>query len=172
MKNNYKWIITISIIALTLSMLFTLLSNTIIPKVSIIIGLIITIVIIFIGIIFDMIGVAIASVNPAPFHSMASKKKKAAKTALKLIKNKDKVSSFCCDVVGDICGIISGSTGAVIIVSLTKLTNGNNLIISLLVMGIISSLTIAGKACEKKLAMNSSTKIIYTFAKILSIFER
>lgn len=119
-----------------------------------------------------MIGVAIASVEEAPFHSMASKKKKAAKTALKLIKNKDKVSSFCCDVIGDICGIISGSTGAVIIVNLTKLTDLNNLFISLLVMGVISSLTIAGKALEKRIAMTSSTKIIYTFAKVLSIFEK
>lgn len=172
MKNNYKWIIKISIIALLLSMIFTFLSDTIISNVSIVIGLIITIAIIFIGIIFDMIGVSIASVDEAPFHAMASKKKKATKTALKLIKNKDKVSSFCCDVIGDICGIISGSTGAVIIVSLTKLTNGNNLFISLIVMGIISSLTIAGKAAEKRMAMNNSTKIIYTFAKILSIFEK
>ena len=114
MKTNYKWIIEISLIALILSMLFTLLSNTIIADVSIIVGIIITIIIIFIGIIFDMIGVAIASVKEAPFHAMASKKIKSAKTALKLIKNKDKVSSFCCDVVGDICGIISGSTGTVI----------------------------------------------------------
>lgn len=172
MKDNYKWIIKISIIALLLSMVFTFLSDTVISNVSIVIGLIITIVIIFIGIVFDMVGVAIASVDEAPFHAMASKKKKASKTALKLIKNKDKVSSFCCDVIGDICGIISGSTGAVIIVNLTKLTNGNNLFISILVMGVISSLTIAGKAMEKKLAMNNSTKIIYTFAKILSIFEK
>ena len=171
MKNNYKWILTISVIALVLSMLFTLLSNTVISKVSIVIGLILTILIIFIGVVFDMIGVAIASVKEAPFHSMASKKNKVAKTALKLIKNKDKVSSFCCDVIGDICGIISGSTGAVIIVNITKLT-GNSLIVSLIVMGIISSLTIAGKACEKKLAMNKSTNIIYTCAKILSIFEK
>lgn len=169
MKNNWKWIIEISLIALVLSILFTFLSNTVISKVSIIIGLIITIIIIFIGIIFDMVGVAIAAVEEAPFHSMASKKKKAAKVALKLIKNKDRVSSFCCDVIGDICGIISGSTGAVIAVSLAK-NNSNDLLISLIVMGLISSLTIAGKAIEKKTAMNNSTKIIYKFSKVLSIF--
>ena len=172
MKTNYKWIIEISLIALILSMLFTLISNTIIADVSIIVGIIITIIIIFIGIIFDMIGVAIASVKEAPFHAMASKKIKSAKTALKLIKNKDKVSSFCCDVVGDICGIISGSTGAVIATAIIIKTSGNNLIISIIIMGMISSLTIAGKAAEKSIAMNKSTEIINIFSKVLSIFDK
>ena len=172
MKTNYKWIIEISLIALILSMLFTLFSNTIIADISIIVGIIITIIIIFIGIIFDMIGVAIASVKEAPFHAMASKKIKSAKTALKLIKNKDKVSSFCCDVVGDICGIISGSTGAVIATAIILKTNGNNLLISIIIMGMISSLTIAGKAAEKSIAMNKSTEIINIFSKVLSIFDK
>lgn len=172
MKTNYKWIIEISLIALILSMLFTLFSNTIIADISIIVGIIITIIIIFIGIIFDMIGVAIASVKEAPFHAMASKKIKSAKTALKLIKNKDKVSSFCCDVVGDICGIISGSTGAVIATAIIIKTNGNNLLISIIIMGMISSLTIAGKAAEKSIAMNKSTEIINIFSKVLSIFDK
>ena len=46
MKDNYKWIVKISIIALLLSMVFTFLSDTVISNISIIIGLIITIVII------------------------------------------------------------------------------------------------------------------------------
>lgn len=172
MKNNYKWILKISLIALFLSIFFTFLANTVISNVSIILGIVITVFIIIIGIIFDMIGVAIASVSPSPFHSMASKKKSGAKMALKLIKNKDKVSSFCCDVVGDICGIISGSTGTVIIASIVSNLKCNELLISLIVISLISSLTIAGKACEKKFAMNKSVKIIHTFAKILSIFEK
>ena len=172
MNSNYKWIIKISIISLVLSMIFTFISNTVISDVSIIIGIIITILIIFIGILFDMVGVAIAAVKEVPFHAMASKKIKSAKTALKLIKNKDKVSSFCCDVVGDICGIISGSTGAVIAASIILKTNGNSLFISIIIMGIISSLTIAGKALEKSVAMNKSTEIINIFSKILSIFDK
>lgn len=169
---KYKWILQISVTAFFLSMFFTFLSDTILSNVSILIGSIITVVIIFIGILFDMVGVAIAAVDEAPFHAMASKKKKEAKLALKLIKNRDKVSTFCCDVIGDVCGIISGSAGAVIIVSITKLTNFNALFVSMIIMGVISTLTIGGKAVEKGPAMNNSTKIIHMFAKILSIFKK
>lgn len=172
MKTNYKWILKISIIALILSMLFTLISNTVISNVSLVVGIIITILIILIGIVFDMIGVAITAVDEAPFHAMASKKISSAKTALKLIKNKDKVSSFCCDVIGDICGIISGSTGAVIITTIILKTNGNSLLISIIIMAIISSLTIAGKAAEKSIAMNKSTEIIKMFSKIINVFYK
>ena len=119
-----------------------------------------------------MIGVAIASVSEKPFHSMASKKNKVAKRALILIRNRDKVSSFCCDVIGDVCGIISGATGSLIIANIVSSTRADKVLISMIVMGIISSFTIAGKAFEKSIAMSSSTKIIYRFAHIISLFKR
>ncbi|WDC83794.1 hypothetical protein PL321_14940 [Caloramator sp. mosi_1] len=71
--------------------------------------------IIFVGIIFDIIGVAVTAAEEAPFHSLASRKVKGAKTAVKLIRNADKVSNFCNDVIGDICGVVSGAAGAIII---------------------------------------------------------
>ena len=87
MKSNYKWLFTVFLISFLLAMFFTFIAETIISNVSLLIGIIITLLIVFIGIIFDMIGVAIAAVSEAPFHAMASKKIKSAKTALKLIKN-------------------------------------------------------------------------------------
>ena len=47
------------------------------------------------------------------YHAMSSKKIKGAKKAVSFKKNADKVSSFCNDVIGDICGIISGSAGEI-----------------------------------------------------------
>ena len=70
------------------------------------------------GILFDIIGVAVTAADPRPFHSMAAHKEKGAKEALKLLRNADRVSSVCNDVVGDICGIVSGATGAVIVARL------------------------------------------------------
>lgn len=169
---DYKWIIKIIIVAFIISIIFTFISETAIPNLSIILGVILALSFILIGIVFDMVGVAITVADEAKFHSMASKKVKGAKMAIKLKKNADKVSSFCNDVIGDICGIVSGSTGSVVALKIAEKTNVNELLIILIVMGIISSITIGGKAIEKGVAMSKSNQIVYVFAKILSIFYR
>lgn len=169
---DYSWIIKIIVASFLISIIFTLISETVIPNVGIIIGIILTIIFIFIGVIFDMIGLAVATSDEAQFHSMVTKRVKGSKMALKLKKNADKVSSFCNDVVGDICGIVSGSTGAVIAIKIVEIYNFNNLLVVLIVMGIISSLTIGGKALEKGIAMKKSNKILFNFAKVLSVFSK
>ncbi len=171
-STNYSWIIKIIIIAFVISFIFTFISETSIPKVNIFLGIILTLLFILIGVLFDMIGVAVATANEDVFHSMAAKRVKGARMAVRLKKNADKVSSFCNDVIGDICGIISGSTGAVISLKIANTFNLNQLIVTLVIMGIISSMTIGGKAMEKGLAMNKSNKIVMGFAKVLSIFSK
>ena len=169
---DYIWIIKISVIALFISILFSFISETAIPNINILAGILLTLLFIIIGILFDMIGVSVTAADEAEFHSMAAQKVKGAKMAVKLKKNADKVSSFCNDVVGDICGIISGSTGSVITLKIVEASKINYLIIVLLIMGIISTLTIGGKAMVKGIAMNKSNKILFRFAKILSIFSK
>lgn len=169
---NYSWILKILISSFIISVIFTLISKTIIPNVGIILGIILTLIFILIGVIFDMLGIAVATADEAQFNSMAAKRVKGAKIALKLKKNAEKVSSFCNDVVGDICGIVSGSTGAVIAIKITEIYNLNNLFVTVIVMGIISCLTIGGKALEKGYAMKESNKILFFFAKIISIFTK
>ena len=167
---DYIWILKIIIIAFIISIVFTTISETIIPNVNVIIGIILTIVFIAIGVLFDMIGVAVTASDEKVFHSMSSQKVRGAKTAVVLKKNASKVSSFCNDVVGDICGIISGSTAAVIAINLTNTSNFNSLLITLIVMGIVSSITIGGKAIFKSVAISKSNKILFKFAKIICIF--
>ena len=171
-KIDYKWIIKIVIIAFIISSFFTGISETIIPHINILFGSIITILIILIGVLFDMFGVAVTTASETPFHSMASKKVKGSKTSLWLIKNADKVSSFCCDVIGDICGIISGSTGSVIALSIVNKFHFNSLIVVVVVMSLISALTIGGKALEKTIAINKSEDIVKIGADIISIFRK
>ena len=114
MKRDYKWIFTITLLAFLITILFTLGSQSILKDVNIVVGIIIILVFIILGVLFDIIGVAVQSSEEQSFHAMASKKVKGAKTANKMLQNSDKVSSFCNDVIGDICGIISGSAGVVI----------------------------------------------------------
>ncbi len=119
-----------------------------------------------------MIGVAVTSSNEEPLHAMSSKKIKGAKKAVSFKKNADKVSSFCNDVIGDICGIISGSAGVAVATSLANTYNLNIFYTSLIVTAIIAALTIGGKAFCKKIAINNNHKIVYLTAKILSKFEK
>lgn len=169
MKIDYKWIVKVSLIAFITSMVFTTFSETVVPNINIVFGIIVTILIVIIGVLSDMIGVAVTAASEKPFHAMASKKIKGSKTSIWLIKNASKVSSFCCDVVGDICGIISGSTGAVISINIYARLHLNSLLTTILVMAFISTITIGGKALEKAYAIKNSEKIIKIISKPLSI---
>jgi len=79
--------------------------------------ILIILLVIAIGIIFDMIGASSLTSKESTFHSMNAKKIKGAKETIKLIKNNVKISSICNDIVGDICGIVSGGLGAVLAIS-------------------------------------------------------
>lgn len=171
-KNNTSWIIKIISITFFVSLFFSGLSEMLIPKLNIFLGILIVVIFVLIGVLFDMIGVAITSADDKPFHAKSSKKIKGAKTAVKLLKNADKVSSFCNDVIGDICGILSGSAGVTIANIIITKTNYNPFMVTLLITAIIASLTIGGKAIGKSIAIKNNTEIVYTFSKILSCFYK
>ena len=139
---NYNWIFKITIIAFMMSFVFSTFSETIIPNVNLIAGLLILIIFILIGIIFDVVGVAVTAADIKPFNSMNSRKIKGADIAVLFKKNADKVSSFCNDVVGDICGIISGSTGSIISLAISSKLNFNGFYTMLFVTALIASITI------------------------------
>lgn len=169
---NYKWIIKITILAFCISLVFSSISEFVIPNVNLIIGIILVIVFILLGIIFDMIGVAVTSADEKPFHSMNSRRVKGSDVAVLFKKNADKVSSFCNDVVGDICGIVSGSTGSIIALDLATKFMIDKFLITLLVTAFIAALTIGGKALGKSFAINKSNVILYKFSKFVSYFYK
>lgn len=171
-KVDKVWVIKIILISFVVALVFAFVSETIIPNVNLIFGIVLLILVITLGVIFDMIGVAVTAADIVPFNSMASRKVKGAKIAIKLKQNADKVSSFCNDVFGDICGVISGSIGVIISSSLSKVININSLYISLLVTAVIASITIGAKALCKSFAINKSNIILYKFSKFINIFYK
>lgn len=171
-KVNVKWIITIVIISFVISFSLSFVSEMTIPNLSLWLGILVTLLFILLGILFDIIGVSVTTAEEAVFHSMNSRKVKGANVAVKFKKNADKVSSFCCDVIGDICGIVSGAAGTTIAAILVQKYNFNILVTGLTVSAIIASLTIGGKAIGKSFAINKSDIILYTFAKFISNFYK
>lgn len=169
-KTDKKWVLTISILSFIISLIFSFIGETIIPNAHISISIMLIFVFVFLGILFDMIGVAVTVADPSTFNSMATKKVKGAKIGVNLIKNAPKVSSFCNDVIGDICGIISGSTGVSIAMIISERFDCNLLLVTLLITAFIAAITIGGKALGKSFAINNSNAILYKFVKVLSIF--
>jgi CBS domain containing-hemolysin-like protein len=171
-KTNWRWVIKILVLSVVISMVFTLASDEMLEGVGYFGAFLALFVFIFIGVLFDIIGVAVTSASEVPFHSMASHRESGAVEAINLIKNAEKVSSICNDVVGDISGIVSGTTGAVITGNLVRDLSAENLIVQLAVSGAIAGLTIGGKAIGKAFAINKSTNIVLTAGKILSVKSR
>ena len=169
---DIHWIATIVLVSFIISFSLSLISQMTIPNFSLWLGIIITLIFIFLGILFDIIGVSVTAADDKVFHSMNSRKVKGANIAVKFKKNADKVSSFCCDVIGDICGIISGAAGTTITAILSTTFNFNLLFTGLVVAAIIASLTIGGKAVGKSFAINKSNIILYEFAKFISHFYK
>ena len=169
----WVWPVKILVITLFLSLAFSVLSEFVLGSVGIAVSVVIILLLWILGVVSDMIGVAAASASIEPFNAMASRKVRGAKEAKFLVKNAEKVSSICNDVVGDICGILSGAAGAAIAVKLTMgMVSSIQILIAASVSAIIAGLTIFGKAIMKKVALDNSTKVILSVGKFLSLFTK
>jgi CBS domain containing-hemolysin-like protein len=178
-KNKYKWkwIATGFILSFVITIVLSALSNSItisggrgfFAAIGILVGFI------AVGVIFDTIALAIATADEKPFHSMAAQKIKSARYAIKLIRNAEKIASFCADVIGDIAGIVSGATGAAIAAALfinTDYDDHRSIIGSFLITGLIAAVTIGGKAFGKSIALNNNTAIVNAVSKVICFFSR
>ena len=169
-KDN--WILKVLLFTFIITILISGLSNYVANNTNIIILIIITVLITIIGIIFDMIGTSVLTAKESNFHSMASYKVKGSKLGIKLIKNRSNIASFCNDVVGDICGIISGSMGAMIAIYVSNKIKLDVTISGIIIASLLSTITIGGKALGKKYAIKQSDKIILIISNILSKFKK
>ena len=126
---------------------------------------------IIIGIVFDVIGIAVTAANEAPFNSMATRRQRGAAESLRLIKNANKVTCYCNDVIGDVTGIVSGTTAALIAARLMEGFNTENILFPLIISAVVTGLTVGGKAIGKTLAFNKSTEIVLSAGKLLNILR-
>lgn len=169
--NNKSWIIKAFIFTFFITIIISGASNVIAENSNIFILTIITFLILFLGIIFDIIGTAVLTAKESSFHAKAANKIQGSKECIKLIKNASTISSFCNDVIGDICGIVSGSMGTMIALYFINKFGLSKTITALIVSSIISSLTVGGKAIGKNFAVKKSDDIIFMVGKIISKFK-
>lgn len=104
-----------------------------------------------------MIAVAFTTISEDKL--LPYKDKKGYNMALSLCKNADKVASFGGDVVGDICGILSGAGGVSLVLNMHLEGDELNLLVTCLVSSIIAGVTIFCKAIMKSYSIENCDKI-------------
>ena len=167
-QKTIRWVVTIFLVTIVVSGMISFLSDLFMAGSSMPVAFLILLIIIFIGIVFDIIGMAVASADEKPFHSMAARKVPGAQEAIRLLRNAERVSSICNDVVGDICGVVSGSASATIAASiLANFDFSWPQIVSLLMSALAAGLTVGGKALGKGFAVSSSTAIVHGVGRML-----
>ena len=172
-NNNTKWVITIFFVTMFVSGGISLLSDALRSNSGIVIAFLILLTIILVGIIFDIIGMAVATADEKPFHAMAARKVPGAKESIRLLRNAERVSSICNDVVGDICGVVSGSASATIAAQVLQNFDFSwPQIVSLVMSALAAGLTVGGKAIGKTFAVNSCTEIVYWVGQLICWFQR
>ena len=170
-KRDY-WIPKIFLMSIIISAVFSLVSSNVLNGAGYIIAFLLLAAFILIGIVFDIIGVSVTVAEERPFHSMAAHGEKSASCAMQLIRNAEKVSSVCNDVVGDSSGIVSGSTAAVIVTKLCTSFDLDSMVMSLVISALVSGLTIGGKAIGKKIAINNSTQVVHSVSRVIHMVKR
>lgn len=171
-KKTVRWVVTIFVITLFVSGAISLLSEELLSRSGMVAAFFILLVIVLVGILFDVVGVAVTSADERPFHSMAARKVPGAQEAIGLLRNAERVGSICNDVVGDICGVISGSASAVIATKIiSHFTFSWPNLISLLMSAFVAATTVGGKAIGKSYAIRSCTSIVHQVGKLIAAWN-
>ena len=172
-KQALRWALTIFLVTIAVSATISFVSGEVMDRSSMAVAFLILLVIVAVGIVFDIVGVAVTSADEKPFHSMASRRVSGAREAIRLLRNAEKVSSICNDVVGDICGVVSGAASATIAArAIVYLDFSWPQLVSLGMSALVAGLTVGGKAIGKTVAMKSCTEIVFLVGRILATFDR
>ena len=171
-KKRNLWSVKITVVSFFVSAFISFLSELTASSEHIIVTILLLFFLILCSILFDGIGVASTSCDMTPFVSMASRKVYGAKTALWLVKNNEKVSNVCNDVIGDIFGIISGACAAAITLKLVAdMDQTWQKLVTVSISGVVSALTIGGKAVLKNIAIKNSKEFIMFIARLIAVFN-
>ena len=171
-KNSTKWAFKVFILSISLSIIFSLVSQSLLPSLSPFFSIFVIVFFVFVSVIFDMVAVAFTSINKEQLDKF--KNENGYVIAVKLCERADKVASFGGDVVGDICGILSGAGGVSLVVNMNIQDTNLNLLVTCLVSSLIAGITIFCKAIMKTYALQNCEQIAIVTGAYLeaSFFNR
>lgn len=170
-STSNKWTIIVLILSFTLSVFFSFITSSAMKSLTIFFAFILLLVIIAVNILFDMVGTAVQSAEETPFHSLAARKVPGAKESISVIRHAPQLANMCCDVIGDIAGIISGATTTLIVTELVVMFSLSGMLPSLILTGLVGALTIGGKAMSKGISMQNGNSIVFIVGKMMYFFK-
>ncbi|GIP32279.1 hypothetical protein [Paenibacillus sp. J2TS4] len=176
LKHSMKWSIFISVVTFIMAGIFTVASTSILEGVSWGFGMLIVFLLVLIGVFFDILGLAAAAASEVPFHGMASERVKGSKHSIYIVRNADRFSNFCNDVIGDMAGVISGAASAIVVIKLLgnigSESQALSITISVIFTAMVSAMTVGGKALGKSFAIHYATDIVLMIGKLFYYLER
>ncbi|MBA1337025.1 MAG: putative membrane-spanning protein [Firmicutes bacterium] len=171
-KQSNRWVILITIWTFILALTFSFLSETVVRNLQLTVAFLILAIIVLTGIFFDIIGIAVAASDDKSLNGMAAQKIPGAREAVMLHKNAGAVSNFCNDVIGDICGIVSGAAGAVIVLRFIVLYPAiKAATLGILFSSVTAAVTVGGKALGKNIAIEKADEITYEAGRFLNFIN-
>lgn len=170
-STSHKWTLIVLILSFILSVFFSFITSAAMESLNIFFAFILLLVIIAVNIIFDMVGTAVQSAEEKPFHSLAARRVPGARESISVIRHAPQLANMCCDVIGDIAGIISGATTALIVAELIALFKLEGMLPSLILTGLVGALTIGGKAMSKGISMQNGNSIVFAVGKMMYFFK-
>ncbi len=174
-RSRIRWIIVISLWTFFLAVALSFVSHYFLNELqSIALSFVILLLVVMLGIVFDLIGTAAAAADIAPLNAKAARRVAGAKCGVNLVKNAERVATFCNDVGGDISGIISGTLVTVIVIKLVVTFSHQQaeFYLGILLAAFVAALTVGGKAWGKVIAINYSTEVILLVGLMITKLQR
>lgn len=149
-------------------------SEILMERTSILTALILLLVIVGINIAFDVIGIAATAATEKPHHAKAANRVPGARQTVYLVRNADTVANFANDIVGDVTGALSGGMAASIVLKLIQTyptLMAREIWLSTLMIGLVASITVTGKALGKSFAIYEADEIMGRVGSIIARIE-
>ncbi|MCI5604441.1 MAG: hypothetical protein MR413_02150 [Clostridia bacterium] len=170
-STSHKWTIIVVVLSFILSVTFSFITSVAMQSLTISFAFLLLFLIIAVNILFDMVGTAVQSAEEKPFHSLASRKVPGARESISVIRHAPQLANMCCDVIGDIAGIISGATTTLIVTELVAKFQLTGMLPGLILTGLVGALTIGGKAMSKGISMQNGNSIVFIVGKLMYFFK-
>jgi hypothetical protein len=173
-KKSGRWALFVTVFTFVVTIALGLLAEKLFRVIPIAGALAIQLVLVAAGVLCDLLGIAVATASLPPFLSMAAKKVPGAEMGIWLIKHVERVTNIFNDVLGDIFGVLSGATGATIVVILLarfRELAQFDIYAGIAMTSLIAAMMVGGKAAGKAYAMRNSREIVLGLGRLLGFFS-
>ncbi|HHY26971.1 MAG TPA: hypothetical protein GX523_09570 [Desulfitobacterium dehalogenans] len=173
-RKSWKHIAFVFLLSFSLAVIASLGTEILMRKTNIFLALVLLLVIIIINIGFDIIGIAATAATEKPHHAKAANKVPGARQTVFLVRHADTVANFANDIVGDVTGAISGGMSASIVLEIIRTyptLEAHEIWISTLLIALVASVTVTGKAAGKTFAIQKADEIIGQVGSLMARVE-